>query len=209
MRAPNGQMARLSREQSKLRTRRQLLDAAREVFGRTGYQGARLDDIAAAAGFTKGAVYWHFPNKRTLFLELVKDSIDANLALLDGFLNLGETDPEVLKRTLGEWVDVIDRQETLPALGAELEVLSRHDPSFRVIHQHVVGRHEQALAKFLTRYFELVGEQPPIPVEELAPALISIFKGFALCRQNRPDWPITSANTVRLLLGLEVSAREG
>jgi AcrR family transcriptional regulator len=56
-----------SRAQSKALTRAKLLEAARDVFIATGYRGATLDSIAARAGFTKGAVYWHFPNKQALF----------------------------------------------------------------------------------------------------------------------------------------------
>ena len=55
---------RLTRAESKEKTHRLLLDAAERVFVRLGYQGATLDGIAAEAGFTKGAVYWHFRTRR-------------------------------------------------------------------------------------------------------------------------------------------------
>ena len=60
-------------------TRRRLLAEARRIFLKIGYQATTLDDVAAAAGFTKGAVYWHFPNKRALFLALVAESVELNL----------------------------------------------------------------------------------------------------------------------------------
>ena len=195
---------RFGREESRLQTRRRLLEAARKVFLKTGYQGAKLDDIVAAAGFTKGALYWHFPNKQALFLALVRDSIESNLGRFDRLLELGKADPQALKRELGEWIDRIDRYETLPSFGAELEIESRHDPSFRAIHQQMIAEHESALAGFLQQYFELVDERPPMPVPELAASIITIFKGFALSRQNRPDHFTTSGKAVRLLLGLPV-----
>lgn len=46
------------------RTRRAILDAAAEVFGRQGYDGTALSDILEAAGVTKGALYFHFTSKR-------------------------------------------------------------------------------------------------------------------------------------------------
>jgi AcrR family transcriptional regulator len=49
-------------------TRRELLDAAEEVFVRDGFEKARLETIAAAIGGTKGAVYAHFENKEDLFI---------------------------------------------------------------------------------------------------------------------------------------------
>jgi AcrR family transcriptional regulator len=54
-------------------TRARLLAAAAEVFAKKGYERASVDDIAQAAGFTKGAVYWNFTSKEELFLALVQE----------------------------------------------------------------------------------------------------------------------------------------
>jgi AcrR family transcriptional regulator len=48
-------------------TRRAVLAAARAAFGRKGYAQTSVDEIAAAAGVTKGAVYHHFEGKEALF----------------------------------------------------------------------------------------------------------------------------------------------
>ncbi|HEY7076226.1 MAG TPA: TetR/AcrR family transcriptional regulator [Solirubrobacteraceae bacterium] len=48
-------------------TRRAVLAAARASFGRKGYAQTSVDEIAAAAGVTKGAVYHHFDGKQALF----------------------------------------------------------------------------------------------------------------------------------------------
>lgn len=52
-------------------TREHLLQAAAHVFAERGYHGASLDEVAAAAGFSKGAVYSNFRNKEDLFLALL------------------------------------------------------------------------------------------------------------------------------------------
>src|ERR1700687_2164053 len=51
-------------------TQARLLNAAEEVFVRDGYENAQLDEIAATAGRSKGAVYTHFKSKEDLFLAL-------------------------------------------------------------------------------------------------------------------------------------------
>lgn len=64
-------------------TRRQLLDAALEVFYREGVAHASLQQIAAEAGLTRGALYWHFRNKEDLFAALFEDwfaDIESGLA---------------------------------------------------------------------------------------------------------------------------------
>src|SRR3954466_13755289 len=59
-----------SRERRLERTRALLLDAAEEVFAEKGFTPASLDDIARAAGYTKGAIYKHFATKEDLFLAV-------------------------------------------------------------------------------------------------------------------------------------------
>ncbi|WP_054950086.1 TetR family transcriptional regulator [Numidum massiliense] len=57
-------------------TRTRILDAAARVFAAHGYDGATLEQVAADAGLTKGAVYWHFSGKSDLFLAIC----DRNMA---------------------------------------------------------------------------------------------------------------------------------
>lgn len=56
-------------------TRDRILAAASRVFARYGYDGATLDQVAADAGLTKGAVYWHFASKSDLFLALLEENV--------------------------------------------------------------------------------------------------------------------------------------
>ena len=107
MRSDEAGTMRRSRADSKADTRKRLLDAARMVFTTTGYQGATLDDIAARAGFTKGAVYWHFPNKQAIFMALMADAMEANLRLLEK-LAPDDGSPAEVKQRLAEWIDGID-----------------------------------------------------------------------------------------------------
>jgi len=51
---------------------RQILDGAREVFRRDGYDGASMNDVARAAGVSKGTLYAYWPSKEQLFIALVR-----------------------------------------------------------------------------------------------------------------------------------------
>src|SRR5258708_5939380 len=64
-------------------TQKRLFDAAEEVFVRDGYEAALLDEIAARADRSKGAVYTHFKNKEDLFLALFED---RTRSIIDRFL---------------------------------------------------------------------------------------------------------------------------
>lgn len=68
-RTPGG---RLTRAEAQQVTRQRLLDAARQVFAAKGFDRASLDDVAAHAGLTKGAVYSNFATKGDLILALMR-----------------------------------------------------------------------------------------------------------------------------------------
>lgn len=65
----------------------QVLDGARDVFLRDGFEAASVDEIARAAGVSKATLYAYFPDKRLLFMEVAKvecrRQAEATLELLD------------------------------------------------------------------------------------------------------------------------------
>ncbi|MCR8548728.1 TetR/AcrR family transcriptional regulator [Salipiger sp. P9] len=62
----------------------QVLEGAREVFLRDGFEGASVDDIARAAGVSKATLYSYFPDKRLLFMEMATNQcqLQADEALM-------------------------------------------------------------------------------------------------------------------------------
>jgi len=67
-------------------TQARLLNAAEEVFVRDGYEAAQLDEIAARADRSKGAVYNHFKSKEDLFLALFEHRMTKYIARLTASL---------------------------------------------------------------------------------------------------------------------------
>ena len=70
-------MVRRTKEDS-LATRRAIIAAAREVFYRNGVTRTSLEQIATAAGVTRGAIYWHFADKAELFYAM-RDEVQLPL----------------------------------------------------------------------------------------------------------------------------------
>jgi TetR/AcrR family acrAB operon transcriptional repressor len=64
-------MVRRTKEEAQV-TRSRILDAAEHVFERHGVSGTSLNDIAEAAGVTRGAIYWHFRDKADLFNAMME-----------------------------------------------------------------------------------------------------------------------------------------
>ena len=197
---------RLSRAETKDNTHRQLLEAAERVFVRLGYQGATLDVIAAEAGFTKGAVYWHFRNKEALFLELLADGMKRNTADAERIFTLLEHRPERLEAELSAWFDQFDGSNNVPLLALEMDLESRRNPSFAALLEQVVAKQHAVASDILRRYYSIVGRSPPMLLEELAKAIIAVSRGMALARQTPHSADLSTAKIVRILLGMPVKS---
>jgi AcrR family transcriptional regulator len=84
-----------------------IVEAAGRLFGERGYEGARLDEISAAAGVTKPIVYRHFDSKRDLYLAL----LDRHRDDLPGFVASMPTKGSVeerLRAVLDNWLDYVE-----------------------------------------------------------------------------------------------------
>ena len=73
----------MKQAQRRAQTTQRLLDAAAEVFARLGFHAATIDDVAVAAGYTKGAVYSNFAGKDALFLALLDRYLDDQVAQIE------------------------------------------------------------------------------------------------------------------------------
>jgi AcrR family transcriptional regulator len=80
----------LTPDRRRQQTREYLLQAAAQVFAERGFHGTSLDEVAAVAGFTKGAVYSNFKNKEDLFLALLESSYSREMASLRATLEASE-----------------------------------------------------------------------------------------------------------------------
>jgi AcrR family transcriptional regulator len=85
------QRTRAARAQGR-EARDELLTAALRVFARRGYRQAGVDEIAAEAGYSKGALYWHFSGKEELLFALLEERIDAPMR--DRFALLASAPPD-------------------------------------------------------------------------------------------------------------------
>ena len=103
-------------------TREEILSCAERIFFEKGLAHTSLEEIATAAGVTRGAIYWHFQNKTDIFLEL----FDAIRLPHFNLVDLDEVDGQYkdpllfLEQTAGDWLDrlVVDerRQRLLTIL---------------------------------------------------------------------------------------------
>src|SRR4029450_12682283 len=84
-----------------------IVEAAGRLFGERGYEGTRIDEIAAAAGVTKPIVYRHFGSKRDLYLSLLDRHRDDLAGFVASMPTEGSTE-ERLRSVLQTWLDYVE-----------------------------------------------------------------------------------------------------
>jgi len=93
--------------QPDLPTTDKILEAAAELFASQGYVNSTLDDVAALAGFTKGAVYYYFKDKESLLVEVLRGiearSIDTTTARVNERGGAAATRLELFVRYQTRW----------------------------------------------------------------------------------------------------------
>jgi len=168
-------------------TRRHLLDAAAVVFARDGFHGASLDDVAATAGFTKGAVYSNFKSKEDLFLALFDDHLVREMEGVQEALAIEHSDGryEQLPRVQG----VLEREcsDEWVALYLEFVLYAKRNPAAR---ERVAARLRQEFevtCRMLDEVYSSIGAKPEWPVPMLARISMSLFEGLSLGRLVDPE----------------------
>jgi AcrR family transcriptional regulator len=97
-------MARLTREESQALTRERILQAAGDVVARDGYDGASVDRIADAAGYSKGAFYSNFSSKEDVLNSLLSTHAPRDVVDLTEALE-GLEKPEEIIDAVARWSD--------------------------------------------------------------------------------------------------------
>jgi AcrR family transcriptional regulator len=174
-----------TRQQRLERTRSLLLNAAEEVFAERGFTPASVDDIARAAGYTKGAIYKHFATKEDLFLA-VSDRYWRRY--FDNFAEVWSAATEVGTRELDaiaqRWRQLsIDRGAEHAALGHEFTLYLLRNPDAR---ERVAAKRSEVvdeLAKFIVRGVDQLGASLLIPPLTFAQVLIATSDSVVLASQ--------------------------
>ena len=104
-------MVRLKRLESQVLTRDRILAAAQELFGQQGYASTSVDQIAEAAGFSKGAFYSNFNGKEQVFLAVLDAAGTEHLSALVDALRACRDTVAVITH-LAAWADQRSRSGT-------------------------------------------------------------------------------------------------
>ena len=183
-------------------TRQILLDAAEEVFARKGLTGAALEEIADAAGFSRGTIYSQFGAKEKLFLAVVDRQrqrfLDGFAEVMMSFHRRSDVDLDELAQ---RWRDLSSGTDRA-ALGYELKLFLLRNPDAR--DRVATQRLEtiRALGEFISKNVARIGGTLTIDAETLARVVLAANDGITL------DSHIDGQDLYRPYLQLVMSAIE-
>lgn len=178
---------RLSRQERQAETREALLAAGAEVFAERGFAGASLDEIAARAGYTRGAIYANFADKDDLFVTLVQRHKDAFIDAFDQAISLDT--PERRLHAVQELLTAGVRGMAADwiVLWTELWLHAvRHPQVAERLAEHE-RRYRAAVARLLTSVAADLGLKLPAAADELAADVIALDVGRSLQGRLSPE----------------------
>lgn len=178
---------RLTRKERQAVTRASLTETAARLCAQRGLAGTSIEEIAAQAGYTKGAFYANFATKEDLFLTMLDEHFAERLREIDVALGASD-DPEVMARRAG---DDFARHVAADPIGQRLFLeFAAHASRDEAFREQLVSRYRTLrarIAELLRRRAEELGIQSPVPYDDLALMTFAMVNGFALERLLEPD----------------------
>lgn len=180
-------------------TRRKLLDAAKRIFAQQGFEAARLEDIAAGAGYTRGAFYANFKSKEDIFFALFEEWVRERIESFAGALRRHSDPTEKLAAVRAHYAELA-KDRRLVLISMEFKLFAMRHPE---AHARLRNRHRRIRASFGKLFSELMralGKTIPIPYPASSACLGALAQGLLL--EHLLDPKTLSDGDVRHVLGL-------
>jgi AcrR family transcriptional regulator len=194
-------MARLTRAQQREQTRARLLDAAGRVFARRGFHAATIDEVAEAAGYTKGAVYSNFATKDELVLALLDQRVATQLEQVEALSGI-ESSEELLAALGGRTEQEFAAARDFGILMVEFSLYAMRNPAAQA---ELASRYRQlrsGLATLIAERYARHQSAPPMPPEHLAALALATDAGLFLQYAAEPGalpWELHADAMIQLL----------
>jgi AcrR family transcriptional regulator len=177
-----------TRKERQVDTRISLLRSAARLFSKRGMEGTSVEEIAAEAGYTKGAFYANFKSKEELFLTMLDEHFAAEIERMDRAL-AGSGDPgEEARHAAAAFTDYVFADSEWPVLYFQFAAQAARDEEFR---EELATRSQAMRAKMveILRRWSAGEKEPPLPLEDLSAMIDFMASGFILERTVDPDIP--------------------
>jgi len=183
----NDGSGKLRTQKRGLATRRELLQSARFIFARDGFEVARIEDIALRAGKTRGAFYDHFKDKEDVFFAIFEENIDRDSAELTPLLlELPTTEQRI--DALAKYLSTLseDRERALLNLEFKLYAIRHPQELRRLAVLYGMMRLRSSIPELIPLLPQLDATQAIPPLPDFL-AICAIMDGLTLNHLFDPD----------------------
>ena len=192
----------LTQEQRRTRTRASVLSAAAEVFALRGFHAASVEEIAEAAGVSKGAVYYSFPSKDALFVALMEQRVQAWVTAMNGAPEDLSLQGQAAHAASG-FLSLLDADPGwTPLLLEFLAYSARDDRAREVMNEQFFGALRVAVAATAVQRMQAAGLHD-VPVDQFATGVTALACGLGIERSFASDHRADEVLTTMLELLLE------
>jgi AcrR family transcriptional regulator len=190
---------RMTRDDSRERTTQRLLEAAQKLIAKKGLEGASVEHIAAAAGYTRGAFYSNFSSKDDLFIELLRrdhqQATDQLTALRKAALPI-----DALQSGARDVYSQLYRDDASFMIWTEARMLAARNVRFRTKLNALMAEKRGQIAEFIKYFYDRVGVAPPMPTADIAMGFMSLAEGVKLYLMSSPtEMPPATAEALLTL----------
>ncbi|HZK06129.1 MAG TPA: TetR/AcrR family transcriptional regulator [Actinomycetaceae bacterium] len=160
---------------SRANTRARLLDAAAEVFVAHGIEGASVDELVAAAGFTRGAFYSNFSSMNEVFQDFFTVVVREILTAVSDAVAAMPADEIDIESILGVLDSIPHSDRNTYVLTRELELFALRDEDAAAVYSQYLDTLYEYLDPIVTAALTRLGRRPTLPVRELSHALVALY----------------------------------
>ena len=163
--------------------RKEIMNAAAELFANSGYYGVSVDAIAKKAGISKGNLYWHFSSKQEIFQHLF-EYLAAPLFV--PLIQILESDlpPRQKLRKLSR--ACIDAAEKNPEVVRFAWQIATHPE----LQEFMKSEYREYMAPFIARLvplFKAIGEKKPEAIARFYALTLDAFMGVSVMMPDEFD----------------------
>ncbi len=178
------------RKNNPTQTRKEILEMAATLIHQHGYKGMRVDEVVEKTGLTKGAIYYHFPNKQALGYAVVDDILGCQFK---EFWSESLAQPgnviDVLAQSFQNMCEGLEQCDLevgcpLTNIGSEM---SFEDEGFRLRIIQIFDDWTDGIEELISKGIESGEVRPDVDAKKTAQFLVASFQGIQCCAKQTKD----------------------
>ena len=179
-------------------TRTRLIRAAEKIFARDGFEAAKLEEIAAEAGYTRGAFYANFDSKEDLFFALLEGEVSSRINTVER-MTRSVQEPEAKVLAFREFFLTISQDRRWSLLALEFKLFAVRHPEVKTRLAAMNRRLVKSRIGILRDIMEGTGRKLPITPAAVAMSLSAVANALGL--EHMLDRGLMPESALKQILG--------